>query len=113
MKSKLLVALAFGGLLAGTSLAFAQSAAGPASPSGGAGDATKNPASMTEEDVNPSSPWGEMTIDMSADLNSSGLTNSQFSELRQRCDIIVANPSRYDASYVTYCQTNQQGLSGY
>jgi hypothetical protein len=110
MTSKLLMALAIGGLIAGSAVpVYSQS--GPVSPSGGQSEASgSETGGLTVDSVLPDDPWGDMEIDMSAGL-SSDLTPAQMADLKARCDIIVANPARYDASFVTFCQTNATALS--
>jgi hypothetical protein len=115
MTSKLLMALAVSGFIAGSVVpVYAQSSnVGPLSPSGGQSDSSGSGVSsgeLTADDVLPDDPWGEMDIDMSAAL-STDLTPAQMADLKARCDVIIANTDRYDASFVTFCQTNETALS--
>jgi hypothetical protein len=111
MTSKLLMALAIGGLIAGTVPVYSQS--GPVSPSGGQSDTSgsgQSSGDLTVDTVLPDDPWGDMEIDLNAGL-SGDLTPAQMADVKARCDIIVANPDRYDASFVTFCNTNASALS--
>ena len=75
MTSKLLMALAVGGFIAGSVVpVYAQSSnVGPLSPSGGQTESSGSGVSsgeLTADDVLPDDPWGDMEIDMSAGLSS-------------------------------------------
>lgn len=70
---------------------------------------------LTVRDVSSFLPFGEIDVTLTMvdprtiSAWASGLSPEQQAELRERCEIIVENATRYDIAHRTFCATYLEG----